>query len=88
MSKKPQDAIELLDIDHRSAKRLFDQFQQLSEHKAGGARRKALAEQICLELIIHMRLEEEIFYPQVRKAIRDDDLLDEAEVEQIGRAHV
>ena len=84
MSKKLQDAIELLDADHRSAKALFDQFKQLSEHKAGGAKRKALAEQICLELTIHMRLEEEIFYPPVREAIRDDDLLDQAEVEHTG----
>lgn len=84
MPKKPQDAIELLDADHRAAKALFDDFAQLSKHHAGGAKRKALAEQICLELTIHLRLEEEIFYPPVREAIRDDDLLDEAEVEHAG----
>ncbi|MFC5499043.1 hemerythrin domain-containing protein [Caenimonas terrae] len=84
MSSKPQDAIELLDAEHRALKALFDDYRQLSDHKAGGAKRKALAETICMELTIHMRLEEEIFYPPVRDAIRDDDLLDEAEVEHAG----
>jgi hemerythrin superfamily protein len=84
MSKKHQDAIELLDADHRAVKALFDEFRQLSAHKAPAAKRRALAEQICMELTIHMRLEEEIFYPPVRDAIRDDDLLDEAEVEHAG----
>jgi Hemerythrin HHE cation binding domain len=84
MSKKPTDAIELLDADHRAVKSLFDDFAQLSRNKVGGSKRRALAEQICMELTIHMRLEEEIFYPPVREAIRDDDLLDEAEVEHAG----
>jgi hypothetical protein len=84
MSKTPQDAIELLDADHRCAKALFDEFAQLSRHKPGGGKRKALAEKICMELSIHMRLEEEIFYPPVREAMGDDDLLDEAEVEHAG----
>lgn len=84
MSKKPQDAIDLLDAEHRAVKALFDDYRQLSDHKAGGAKRKALAETMCMLLTIHMRLEEEIFYPPVREAIRDDDLLDEAEVEHAG----
>lgn len=79
-----RDAIELLDAEHRAVKALFDDYKQLSQHQGGQARRKALAETICMELTIHMRLEEEIFYPPVREAIRDDDLLDEAEVEHAG----
>jgi hypothetical protein len=69
MSKTPQDAIELLDADHRCAKALFDEFAQLSRHKPGGGKRKALAEKICMEL---------------SEAMGDDDLLDEAEVEHAG----
>lgn len=84
MTKKPHDAIELLDADHRAAKALFDEFARVSGHKGGAGRRRALAEQICMELTIHMRLEEEVFYPPVREAIRDDDLLDDAEVEHAG----
>jgi hemerythrin len=84
MTRKAHDAIDLLDAEHRAVRALFDEYRQLSEHKAGGAKRKALAEAICMELTIHMRLEEEIFYPPVREAVRDDDLLDEAEVEHAG----
>lgn len=84
MLKTTHDAIELLDADHRAVKKLFDDFRQLSLYKAAGSKRRAMAERICLELTIHARLEDEIFYPRVREAIRDDDLLDEAEVEHAG----
>jgi hemerythrin-like domain-containing protein len=40
-----------------------------------------LARQICMELTVHAQIEEEIFYPAVREAIKETDLLDEAEVE-------
>ncbi|WP_246657323.1 hemerythrin domain-containing protein [Methylocystis sp. B8] len=41
----------------------------------------ALAGKICMALTIHAKIEEEIFYPAMRKSINDEDLLDEAEVE-------
>lgn len=34
-----------------------------------------------MELTVHTQIEEKIFYPAVREAIKDTDLLDEAEVE-------
>jgi hemerythrin-like domain-containing protein len=34
-----------------------------------------------MELTVHAQIEEEIFYPAVREAIKETDLLDEAEVE-------
>ena len=34
-----------------------------------------------LDLKVHARIEEEIFYPAVRKAIKDKDLMEEAQVE-------
>src|SRR3954468_7703902 len=75
------DALDLLDADHDLVRQLFRQYRELAANDAPDARRKALAEQICLELTIHAKLEEELFYPAVRDAIRDDDLMDEAEVE-------
>ena len=45
------------------------------------ARKQELARTICQELTVHATIEEEIFYPAVRAAIKDNDLLDEAEVE-------
>lgn len=80
-AKKHQDALELLDEDHEAVRKLFAAYRELAANDASEARRKALAEQICMELTIHARLEEELFYPLVREAIRDDDLMDEAEVE-------
>ena len=58
-------------------KTLFQQFEKLEDE----AEKQALANQICLALTIHAQIEEEIYYPAVREAIDDDDLLDEAEVE-------
>ena len=41
----------------------------------------ALVKQVCAALKVHTKIEEEIFYPAVRKAIKDEDLMNEAEVE-------
>lgn len=40
-----------------------------------------LVEKICAELIVHTQIGEEVFYPEVRAAIDDEDLMDEADVE-------
>jgi len=84
MSKAPSkmnDAVDMLDADHVAVKKLFTQFKKLSEAKAPGEERKALADKICKELTVHAEIEEQIFYPATRAAVHDDDLLNEAEVE-------
>jgi hypothetical protein len=81
MTMRTEDALDLLDADHQTVHKLFQAYRELAANDAPEARRKALAEQICMELVIHAKLEEELFYPTVRDAIRDDDLMDEAEVE-------
>ena len=84
MSKAPpkmNDAVDLLDADHIAVKKLFTQFKKLAEAKAPGDERKAIADKICMELTVHAEIEEQIFYPAARVAIKDDDLLNEAEVE-------
>jgi hypothetical protein len=81
MMDKTQDALALLEADHEVVRRLFREYRQLAANDAPEARRKGLAEQICMELTIHAKLEEELVYAPVREAIRDDDLMDEAEVE-------
>lgn len=83
MKKKAPDAIDLLDADHLSVHALFESYRELVRTRADALQRRALAEEICMELTIHARLEEELFYPAVRECLRDDDLLDEAE-EQHG----
>jgi hypothetical protein len=74
-----QDAIELLEAGHHCCDQLFADYRILARGRAPAAARKALAERICLELTVHGKLEEELFYPAAREALQDDDLVDEAE---------
>lgn len=79
---KKKDACDLLDADHKAVKKMFTEFEALTE--AGGntkEKKRALAEKICNELTVHAQIEEEIFYPAIRKAIKDELLMNEAEVE-------
>src|ERR1700719_4203806 len=78
-----QDAIAMLTADHKKVKRLFSEFDKLQE-EGSDEEKSGIVEQICNELKIHTELEEEIFYPAVRKAIDDPDLMDEALVEHAG----
>lgn len=81
MKKQAPDAIDLLDADHLSVHALFQSYKELVSTRASALQRRALAEEICMELTIHAKLEEELFYPAVRDALNDDDVLDEAEDE-------
>ena len=74
---KQLNAIQLLTQDHKAVQELFDKFEKTrSEDK-----KAEIAAQVCEELTIHAQIEEEIFYPAAREAIKDTDLLDEATVE-------
>lgn len=73
------DAIALLKADHRKVEALFASF----ESAKGDGRKKQLAEQICMELTIHARIEEDIFYPACEGAV-EEDLMKEAYVEHDG----
>lgn len=72
-----RDALELLEADHNHVRDLFDQFAKARSD----TQKAALARQICTELTIHAQIEEEIFYPAVRAAIDEDELMDEAEAD-------
>ncbi len=73
------DAIALLTEDHAKVKAMFEQYQGLGDR--AHATKQKLAMQICTELTKHATAEEEIFYPAVRAATKEDDLVDEATVE-------
>ncbi len=79
-SNAPQDAIALLTDDHKRVKKLFKDFEKLSDSD-DTAQKEEIVEQICLELTVHAEVEEELFYPAVRASIDDQDLVNEAEVE-------
>lgn len=68
----------LLD-DHREVKKLFKTFQQEKDRGAC----EQIVREACEKLTVHTHLEEELFYPFVRKNGGDafKDLVDEAVVE-------
>jgi len=74
---KPQPAIAMLKADHKLVDELFEQFESAKSSET----KKTLAEQICKELTIHAQVEEEIFYPAVKEALKDKQLVPEAQVE-------
>jgi iron-sulfur cluster repair protein YtfE (RIC family) len=65
------DATVLLDEDHNEVIRMFEQYKSAKDQ----ARQKILARQICQELLVHMQIEEEIFYPAYIKATGDQENL-------------
>ena len=73
-----EDAVDLLDADHKAVKKLFIEFNALCENDAPAEQKQRIARRICQELTVHAQIEEEIFYPKVREAIGDDTLMDEA----------
>ncbi len=79
-SGTPADAIALLERDHREVEDYFERYEQADAAQT----QKQLANKICAALRVHAQIEEELFYPAAREAIRDNDLLDEATVEHAG----
>jgi hemerythrin superfamily protein len=71
------DAVSLLRADHRKVSDLFEQY----ESARSTTKKKALVAQICQELEVHTQIEEEIFYPAVKAALKDKEMVPEATVE-------
>jgi hypothetical protein len=71
---------EMLKEDHKRAKKAFRDFAKLDEEGDTQAC-EALAARTCKELQLHMRLEEDVFYPAARAGLKEEDLVEEAEVE-------
>ena len=69
-----QDATMLLDEDHNQAMRLFEQYKAAHD----GRRQQMLAAELCQSLLVHMQIEEEIFYPAFQQATGDQQLLKDA----------
>ena len=82
-TRAEKDACDLLDADHKAVKKMFKEYEELTESRARttSQKKKELAQQICQELTVHAQIEEEIFYPALRAALKETDLLDEAAVE-------
>jgi hemerythrin superfamily protein len=77
--KDKQDGIALLKADHREVEELFSKYEKAK----GASQKQKLAAQICKELTVHAKIEEDIFYPACEGAV-DAELLEEAYVEHDG----
>jgi hemerythrin superfamily protein len=78
--REGMNAVELLKHDHREVEEYFEEYEGLEEDN----QKAELAAKICRALKVHAQIEEEIFYPESRRATGDNDLLDEAVVEHAG----
>ncbi|HSI60550.1 MAG TPA: hemerythrin domain-containing protein [Ideonella sp.] len=74
---KAPDATALLRADHKLVSGLFADY----EKARATSKKKELVAQICSELTVHAQVEEEIFYPAVKQALKDKELVPEATVE-------
>jgi hemerythrin-like domain-containing protein len=76
------DAIDILTEDHKHVMKMFADFEKLKQDEDNDEDAKqTLIERACTELTIHSQVEEEFFYPALRDALDDTDLVDQAEVE-------
>ena len=74
---KAKEATSLLRADHKLVNDLFAEY----EKSRSNVRKKQIVSMICKELTIHAQIEEEIFYPAVKQALKDKELIPEATVE-------
>lgn len=77
LAPKPQNAIALLRADHKKVSALFEQYEKTRSPE----KKETIVAQICTELGVHAQIEEEIFYPAVKRALKDPELVPEALVE-------
>jgi len=70
-------AIELIKSDHRKVEQLYQRYQGANEQTRP---KQSVIQEICRELTLHAKLEEEIFYPVVERKFgtQGADLVKEA----------
>ena len=71
-------AIEMLKSDHHKVKELFRQYEAAGDRAY--QKKQGIAEEVFTELEVHTTLEEELFYPAMKRKADDDgkDLVAEA----------
>ena len=75
MADDERNVIEVLEQDHREVEQMFAELESLrgSANDEDKARRKALAEQVTIELVRHSVAEEVLVYPQVEQKISAEE---------------
>lgn len=79
-----KDAIALLKADHERISAMFGEYAKTR----AAAVKKALVAQICKLLGVHTQIEEELFYPAIRLAMKDREMVSEALVEHATLRHL
>lgn len=79
-SKAKTDVIAMLTADHQRVKRAFREAEKLAEQEDMESLEQ-LVRHTCAELQVHAQMEEDVLYPAIRKAIKEPELVDEAEIE-------
>lgn len=75
-----QNAVEMLQQDHQKVDKAFEEFHKLGSRAY--VKKKKLADSICEDLLRHAQIEEELFYPACREAMKGGkNLVNEAQVE-------
>jgi hemerythrin superfamily protein len=74
---EPLDAISRLTTDHEAMKELFAQYMGATSLP----QKKELIDRLCTDLVVHMALEEEIFYPAAEAVLDGSSLMLEARAE-------
>jgi len=75
MDEKEIDAVELLVTQHRALEQLLKKVREETDSE----KRKALFDEAGDQLTVHIKSEEEIFYPAINAACTEDDLLESLE---------
>lgn len=88
-SLQPADAVQMLKADHKQVRKFFEQFYDASDNDKG-----SIAGKLFLELAIHSKLEEELFYPAVQSQLESFgsgnglDVTDDGEGETVEDAEL
>ena len=79
MPSKNPNAIDLLKHDHREVEALFREMEATDSDE----KKLELGRKICIELLMHAQVEEEIFYPASKEVLDEDetDMVAESTVE-------
>jgi len=75
MADQQRDVIEILEHDHREVEEMFAELESLrgASTEEAQSRRKAVAEQVTIELVRHSVAEEVLVYPQVEEKVSADE---------------
>ena len=80
-SSDAPDAVGLLSLGHQRITRQFHDYERLRHGHAAQPEREYLVAQVCHDLLVHMDLEERLFYPAIARQLRDETPIHEAIVE-------